>query len=58
MLFVLTAKIILEKLCNNKIGWDEEISGDNLIFWNKWLKDLSRPQEFAMGLMLIAIRIW
>ena len=29
---MLTAKIILQKLYNNKIGRDEEISGDNLVF--------------------------
>ena len=51
--FVLTAKIILQKLCSDKVGWDEEISGDNLIFWNKWLKDLPHLEEFAVQRYLL-----
>ena len=46
--FVLTAKIILQKLYNEKIGWDEEISGHDSIFWNKWLEDLSRLEDFEV----------
>ena len=51
--FVLTAKIILQKLCSDKIGWSEESSGDNLIFWNKWLEDLPPLEEFAVERCLL-----
>ena len=51
--YVLTAKIILQKLCNDKIGWDEEICGENLIFWNKWLNDLPCLEEFAVERCLL-----
>ncbi|XP_069128774.1 uncharacterized protein [Argopecten irradians] len=38
--FVLKAKSILQRLCKNGVGWDEEISGEDLKDWNDWLNQL------------------
>ncbi len=38
--FVLTAKIILQDLCRQKLGWDDEIPGTAINRWNSWIKEL------------------
>ncbi|XP_022335109.2 uncharacterized protein LOC111131734 [Crassostrea virginica] len=35
--FVMTAKTLLQELCKDGIGWDEEIDGIRLQNWNNWL---------------------
>ncbi|XP_038073422.1 uncharacterized protein LOC119741653 [Patiria miniata] len=38
--FVLRAKMILQSLCRNKIGWDDPIPTKEKQEWENWLKDL------------------
>ncbi|XP_062621125.1 uncharacterized protein LOC134282740 [Saccostrea cucullata] len=55
--FVMTAKTLLQKMCKNSVGWDEEITGSQLKDWKNWLtqaKELEnvtlercyKPQDF------------
>jgi hypothetical protein len=37
---VLTAKQVLQQLCNEKIGWDNPLPADLRAGWEKWLKSL------------------
>ena len=43
--FTLSAKLMLQELCKKKIGWDEEIVGEELSRWEHWLADLPRLSE-------------
>ncbi|XP_062620585.1 uncharacterized protein LOC134282159 [Saccostrea cucullata] len=56
--FVMTAKTLLQKMCKNSVGWDEEITGCQLKDWKNWLtqaKELEnvtlkrcyKPQDFG-----------
>ena len=38
---ILPAKSLLQSLCKQNYGWDEEISEVDLALWNGWLNDLS-----------------
>ncbi|PFX11376.1 hypothetical protein AWC38_SpisGene24930, partial [Stylophora pistillata] len=38
---VLPAKSLLQNLCKQKYGWDEEISDADSIVWQSWLKELA-----------------
>lgn len=38
--FILPAKRLLQRLCKDKIGWDEEISPSMIQAWERWLNDL------------------
>lgn len=40
--FTLSAKMILQELCQKKLGWDERIDGEELKRWKDWLADLPR----------------
>ena len=40
--FVLSAKIILQEACRQDLGWDQELSQNELQKWNQWLKDLPK----------------
>ncbi|XP_062617869.1 uncharacterized protein LOC134279475 [Saccostrea cucullata] len=54
----MTAKTLLQKMCKNSVGWDEEITGSQLKDWKNWLtqaKELEnvtlkrcyKPQDFG-----------
>ena len=45
--FVLPAKRLLQSSCR-LLGWDEEISGENLIHWNNWLMEMPKLEEFVV----------
>ena len=38
--FILTAKIILQELCREKVGWDDEIPCKFSSRWNNWIEEL------------------
>ncbi|XP_014668804.1 PREDICTED: uncharacterized protein LOC106810053 [Priapulus caudatus] len=40
--FVLTAKVLLQELCDMKLGWDEDIPPGQKARWLVWLKDLPK----------------
>ena len=46
--FILTVKIILQDLCHQKLGWDENIPEDLLIRWRQWLQELPAFDNFSM----------
>ena len=40
--FVLSAKIIPQRLCKKGLGWDEVIPEEDLLEWQKWLAELPK----------------
>ncbi len=46
--YILKAKIILQRLCKNEVGWDEQISGINLEEWRSWLDDLKKLEQLEV----------
>lgn len=38
--YVLRAKVILQQLCRDKLGWDEQIPEQQRRLWDKWLNEL------------------
>ena len=40
--FVLSAKIILQRLCKKGLGWDEIILEEDQFEWQKWLAELPK----------------
>ena len=39
--FVLPAKILLQKLCREGLGWDEPIRAEDEREWRRWMQDIS-----------------
>ncbi|XP_028415683.1 uncharacterized protein LOC114539211 [Dendronephthya gigantea] len=46
--FLLPAKKILQDLCREDLGWDEEVSEGHKIRWGKWLKELLSLQKLQV----------
>jgi len=46
--FILIAKIILQRLCREKIGWDEKLADADAVQWNKWLQELPQLEQFTV----------
>ena len=46
--FILPAKRLLQHLCKDKIGWDEEIPSSMQEIWERWLNDLPRLQQITV----------
>ena len=47
--FVLSAKIILQRLCKKGLGWDEIIPEEDLFEWQKWLAELPKLERFKVN---------
>ena len=47
--FILTAKIILQNLCREKIGWDVEIPCTFISRWNHWVNQLPKLAELKVS---------
>ena len=47
--FVLLAKIILQRLCKEGLGWDEIIPKEDLFDWQKWLAELPKLEQFKVN---------
>ncbi len=45
---VLPAKILLQRLCERKIGWDDEIEGNDLLVWQQWKDGLVKLSDFSV----------
>ncbi|MEL7341107.1 MAG: hypothetical protein AAGM67_11510, partial [Bacteroidota bacterium] len=46
--FILPAKRILQSSCQ-LLGWDEEISGESLEHWKKWLVEMPKLENFTVN---------
>lgn len=46
--FILKAKVILQRLCCEKIGWDAEIADVDLVQWNEWLQEVPKLERFSV----------
>ena len=46
--FIFTARIILQKLCKEKVAWDEQIPPQHQQEWEKWLKELTMLRELKV----------
>ena len=44
-----TGRIILQKLCRDKKGWDERIDEESGRRWKGWVKDLERVKEITFN---------
>ena len=47
--FTLRAKLILQELTRNRLGWDEEIPLFQMQQWTDWLRDLPNMEEFQVN---------
>lgn len=47
--FTLSAKILLQDLTRKRLGWDEEIPGEDLARWKKWIDELSLLSKFSIS---------
>lgn len=46
--FVLPARILLQNLCQQNLGWDEEIGEENKSRWRKWLVDILQIEKLTV----------
>jgi hypothetical protein len=46
--FILPARILLQTLCKNKIGWDDPIGKEELRKWQEWLEELTCLEKLAI----------
>ncbi|XP_077982843.1 uncharacterized protein LOC144437710 [Glandiceps talaboti] len=46
--FVLPARILLQSLCKQNIGWDEPIGGDDLKKWRQWVEDIPYIEQLTV----------
>ncbi|XP_068684442.1 uncharacterized protein [Montipora foliosa] len=46
--FVLPAKRLLQDLCPEKLEWDDAISSNYEVFWERWLADLPKLSKFSV----------
>ena len=44
--YILTAKAILQDLCQQGLGWDEDVPGNSKNKWLAWLSDLPKLEQF------------
>ena len=49
MPFVLSAKIVLQDLCQRKLNWDDAIPSDYLPSVQRWLEELPALGQFSVG---------
>nr|VZI26837.1 unnamed protein product [Spirometra erinaceieuropaei] len=42
------AKKVLQNLCKRKVGWDEEICGEEWTLWRKWLNTMPNLEHFSV----------
>ncbi|XP_077967672.1 uncharacterized protein LOC144421939 [Styela clava] len=45
---ILKARILMQQLCRNNYGWDDEISNSENLLWNRWLEDIPGPENIFM----------
>ena len=47
--FVLSAKVLLQDLCRENLGWDDKISDRHKTIWQKWLNDLPKIVDYQIS---------
>ena len=45
---VLPARLILQDLCRKEIGWDEDLSENDIHKWKQWLSDLPKYKSISV----------
>ena len=45
---IFRAKLILQRLCHEKLGWDERIPDEELLDWKRWLAELPVFERFGV----------
>nr|XP_039256379.1 uncharacterized protein LOC120333093 [Styela clava] len=45
---ILKARILMQQLCRNNYGWDDEISNSENLLWNRWLEDIPGLENIFM----------
>ncbi|XP_039268857.2 uncharacterized protein LOC120343903 [Styela clava] len=45
---ILKARILMQQLCRNNYGWDDEISNSENLLWNGWLEDIPGLENIFM----------
>jgi hypothetical protein len=46
--FILQAKLIMQDLCRKNLGWDDDISEEDLSRWQSWLDELPKLEKLAV----------
>jgi len=46
--FILSAKILLQDLCWEKLNWDDKIPDEDLQRWKSWLETLLKLEQFSV----------
>ena len=44
----ITAKILFQELCKDKLGWDDPIPEDKSLMWKAWLDDLNQVKSVVL----------
>ena len=44
----ITAKVLFQELCIDKLGWDDPIPDNKVTMWNAWLEDLNRVKAISL----------
>ena len=47
--FLLKSKRILQELCKSNFSWDDAVSDDYIVGWEKWKKELQLLENLKMG---------
>ncbi|XP_077969271.1 uncharacterized protein LOC144423001 [Styela clava] len=45
---ILKARILMQQLCRNNYGWDDEILNSENLLWNRWLEDIPELENIFM----------
>ena len=54
--FLLIAKMLLQMLWRHDLGWDDEITGELLDIWNKWLESAKSISAFKVDRCYFRVR--
>ena len=46
--FVLSAKLLVQELCKQKYGWDDELPPEDVTRWLQWLEDLPKVEQLKV----------
>ena len=44
----ITAKVLFQELCIDKLGWDDPIPDSKVAVWNAWLEDLNKVKAISL----------
>ena len=56
--FILPAKMLLQELCRQDYGWDEQIPDEKLLRWRSWVGNLSNLEQVNLPRCFQAKGIW